>query len=233
LSRFAGIATGPELTRVPDGPKPAGIADSAEPARVPDGPKPAGIADLPPLAWVADGAKVRGSVEVVGPPDAAEPAGIPDGGESPGIANPPEPAGVPGGPELTGVPGQPGPVRFADLAELAGVALAARQFELVAGSPEVLRTGGILPPCAAGKRPWPSAGPGVIGPRTPRTRKLGTLGVPGPAIAAPPRAAHLCLPVQSLSAEPDVQSVDPCSLAPIVPGGYAPDRANHATERIP
>jgi hypothetical protein len=27
--------------------------------------------------------------------------------------------------------------------------------------------------------------------------------------------------------------VDPRSLAPIVPGGYAADRANHAMERIP
>lgn len=131
-------------------------------------------------------------VEVVRPRDAAESTGVPGGAEPAGVLDLAESAGVP------------------NRVEAAGVAQAARDLELVAGSVAgILLTGGILPPGAAGKLSGPpSTDPGIVRPRRarrPRTRVRGTLGVPCPAIATPPCATHLCLPVQSLGAEPDVQ----------------------------
>lgn len=130
-------------------------------------------------------------VEVVRPRDAAEPTGIPGTAEPAGVLDLAESAGVP------------------NRVEAAGVAQAARDLELIAGNVAgVLLARGILPPGAAREFPGPSAGPGIVRPRRARrsrTRERGTLGVPCPAIATPPCATHLCLPVQSLGAEPDVQ----------------------------
>jgi len=63
-----------------------------------------------------------------------------------------------------------------------------------------------------------------------RTGKVGALSVPGPAVAAAPHAVHLYLRSVEYRA---FTLVDPRSLAPIVQGSYAADRANHAMERIP
>jgi hypothetical protein len=138
--------------------------------------------------------------------------GIAGAGERVEVVRPRDPAestGVPGGAEPTGVPDLAESAGVPDRVEAAGVAQAARDLELVAGNVAgILLARGILPPGAGGELPGPSAGPGIVRPRRarrPRTRERGTLGVPCPAIATPPCATHLCLPVQSLGAEPDVQ----------------------------
>src|SRR5262249_61191260 len=82
----------------------------------------------------------------------------------------------------------------ADLGELAGVAAPVRHLEFVAGQlAGGLRAGEVLPPGVRGTATGPSGEPGVVRPGRVRARKVGTLSVPGRAVAAAPPAAHLCL----------------------------------------
>ena len=144
-------------------------------------------------AGVADGAEPAGVANSV------KPAGVADGAEPSRVGACPEPAGIAACPELiriaarvelvaaaaqgkpSGIPGAP---------ELARVARTARRVELVAGN-----FSGCL--CAGGGR--------QRSPRRPRTPRLGTLGVPSPAIVAPRPVTHPFLPVQPLGTGQGVQ----------------------------
>ena len=138
-----------------------------------------------------------------GPPgaitDRAEPAGVTDSAEPTGVTDGVEPTGVTDSVEPVGPPDPGKPTAVTDAAELACVAPAPRPVKFVAGDfADRLRAGGGPAIGPVPRRSRPPGHAGIWRLRRPRTRKLGTLCVPGPVIAAPTPSAHPFLPVQSV-----------------------------------
>jgi hypothetical protein len=246
--RLAGVTHTPETAGIPEPVEAAGVPHRAGPARVPDRIKAAGVPHraertrVAPSVTPARGRDRPGRPRIAG---SREPARIPGGPETSGVTDGPTGTGVylgeglevvspPDAAEPPGVAGPAEAVRVADLAELTGVAPLVRRLEFVTGQlTGRLPAGEVLPPGVRRTATRPSASPGIVRPGRMRTRNVGTLSVPCPVVAAAPHAAHLCLTVQSLKECHAFTLVDPRSLAPIVPSGYAADRANHAMKRIP
>ena len=216
------VTHGVEPTGVTHGVKPAGVAGCVEPARITRRWEPTGITRRWEPARIAHGREPARLTR------RREPTGITRRAEPARIAHGREPARLTYRWEITGIAYRIETVGAADAAVVAGgggapepacIPPIARSVELVAGD----FCGGLRARKAQRARIiGPHAGlparPGIATRRRLRTRKAGTLSVPCPAIATPPPATHVCLPVQSLGAGPGIQPMDLYSLAPIVPG---------------